>query len=257
MAQLMQNPSWIGVIIGAGSLLIALISFALSYRFAWRRKRLSCETFPLVSLVSVAGTIGGKEVKVLFEDQTVTDLSTLSANIRNSGNDAIEKQDYWDPVTIDLGEGVRVLSAEVSSTEPPGIDASVAPADSSKVVLNPVPLNGGDVVSLGIVLTGSTDLKAIAVNGRIKGVKRIAKVSGTEESSGPLTLLLIGVVVVVVVVAAVVFFVSSLSLSVVLAILVILPLVLGWVSALLARAFEAIREGRGALSILLEVLRRL
>lgn len=185
-------------------------------------------------------------MKVLFDDQPVSNLNTLSANIRNSGNDAIEEQDYWDPVTINLGEGIRVLNAEVSRTEPPGISASVELADSSKVVLKPVPLNGGDVVSLGIVLTGSTDFEAITVDGRIKGVKTISKTSGMRQASSVVRWA--GPTIVVFVTAISIFGVQdwlggqySGALDRIW-ILFFVPAIIGALGALFARVFEAREE---------------
>ena len=74
-----MNATWISLIVGATSLLIAALAFRFSYRFALKRKRLVCEIFPIVPLVSVREPARGLET-VLYNEKPVTDVKTLIIN---------------------------------------------------------------------------------------------------------------------------------------------------------------------------------
>jgi hypothetical protein len=194
------NPTWISLIVGATSLIIAAIAFRFSYRFAWKRKRLVCEILPIVPLVSVREQAKGL-VKVLFNDEPVSDVKTLIINVRNSGNEPIEASDFAGPLKIILGEGARILIAEVTGTEPMGIPTDISTEDSNKVVLAPTLLNEGDAISLGITSSGPINEQSVNVEARIRGVKSIPTTRGIEPATVPYLFPLMGGLVVFLILA--------------------------------------------------------
>jgi hypothetical protein len=99
----------------------------------------------------------------------------------------IVSADYERPVSLSFGEGAQILTAEVAETDPDSIQTSVnigkSVTGASSIVLEPVLLNGGDSITLKLLVS---QLGEIGVNGRIVGVKDIRKLAARRVGFWPI-----------------------------------------------------------------------
>jgi hypothetical protein len=185
MPEFLRDPFW--QFVGAVFTLVALAVTVLLYFLKRRRKVLSYEIISRTSLMSVKEEVKGR-VQILFDGTPVSDAHMIIMKVTNTGNVPIVPSDYLRPVKFSLGETVQILSAEVMETNPDNIEASVK-VDAEAVVLTPVLLNGGDSITLKILLAQFEG--EIDVDGRIVGVKHIQT---ARENSLPFVVVVIGAV---------------------------------------------------------------
>ena len=191
MWELLRDPMWQAI--GAGVGLVAIvtsISLAVAvYVLQRRRKELGYRVLSQTKVVSVEAEVE-EEIVILFWGQVVTDVYLVLVELVNSGNQSIVEADYERRLSVDLGNGARVLSAEQVESKPEGIAVSWSISGSrEKVQIDPVLLNGGDSVSLKILVSGFGG--TVGVEGRIVGVKKIRALG--EEPGTAKTTLAIGV----------------------------------------------------------------
>ena len=154
--------------IGAFFGLVAIIVTIVLYRTQRRRKALSYEIISRTPLLSIGDEIKGK-LQILFDGKPVQDIHLIVLKIINSGNVPIVSTNYERPVNLSFGENSWILTAEVSETDPEDLRATVN-IENAKVALEPVLLNGGDSITLKLLVS---QLGEINVDGRIVGVKDI------------------------------------------------------------------------------------
>ncbi len=161
----LRDPIW-QVAIGIVALLLTAVGIWLGWQ-ALSSKGVAYEIVSQAPLVSSQETLAGK-LQVSFDGKPVEDVSLVVLRVYNSGNEEIRKADYESPITFSFGQGADVLSAEVVSTQPAGIPASLTRQGNS-VVLSPVLLNSNDIIELRAVVS--------RVQGNIVASCRIAGVS--------------------------------------------------------------------------------
>jgi len=169
MLEILRDQVWEfvgGVFLG----LVAIIVTIILWRTQRRRKALSYEIISRTPLLSVEDEVKGK-VQILFDGNPVQDIHLVVLKIINSGNVPIVSTDYERPVSLSFGENPRILTAEVSETDPDNLEISVD-IQATKVMLDPVLLNGGDSITLKFLVS---QLDEINIDGRIIGVKDIRK----------------------------------------------------------------------------------
>jgi hypothetical protein len=120
------------------------------------------------------------KLRITFEEKPVEDVELIAIKLVNSGSRPILLEDYVRPVSFDFGRGTDLLTAEVGATEPDDLKPNPPRIEGTKIVLDPVMMNGGDSMTLRI-LTSRFQGK-ITVDGRIADVKRIGKADGTRQS---------------------------------------------------------------------------
>ena len=166
--------SIVGPIIGLASLIAAFFFYRKSRKYM----ELTYEILPTLSLVSVGQAVKGK-VEIKFGNEQIEDLEGVAVLIRSTGTEAVEFNQYTGsstvatqtPVTLDFGEGARILGEPTVVTDPEGIRASAIkdPQDPSKVVLDKFLLNSGESVTISVILTNFTRTKP-NLYAHIKGV---------------------------------------------------------------------------------------
>lgn len=115
-----------------------------------------------------------RNLRILYGEKEVYDLSIMQIRIKNSGNQPIKSEDIEEPITI-LIEGVsEIVWAEVVSTDPPELVVSVENkgdcVEVSRTLLNPEDQFIVEVVSVPIE---KSQPRLSNVKGRIAGIKRI------------------------------------------------------------------------------------
>src|SRR5947209_7742477 len=115
MREFLGSPIWqfLGVIF---AFLAIILTIAL-YLKQRQHKALSFRVLSDTTLLSVEDDIKGR-VKIFFDDQQIDEVSLFILEIVNSGNASIAKDDYEQPVTLNLNEGAIILSSEVVKTVP-------------------------------------------------------------------------------------------------------------------------------------------
>lgn len=174
MPDILRDPVW--QFIGA---VFAILAFAFGLFLYWKqrqRKELSYEFILRVPLVSVWEALKGR-VKILFDDQPVQSIYLVAVRILNSGNLPIISADYERPVSLCFSENTTVVSAGVSETKPKSLQA-VIKIEGKKVVLAPVLLNGGDSITLSVLVDR---FDQPSVDGRIVGVNDIRELERKSE----------------------------------------------------------------------------
>lgn len=114
-----------------------------------------------------------KSIELDTMELTTDEMFEVVVDVRNAGNQDIEPAHFERSLTLRFGEQARVVFAEVIEEEPYGIGASVE-MHPDRVVLAPVLLNTGDLVSLYLTVYRYNDIQ---VDGRIVGVKRVQRSS--------------------------------------------------------------------------------
>lgn len=164
MGEILRDPVWqfVGVI-------LAIIIPCVGYLIQRNRKKLVYEIVSRTRLVTKEEEIKGN-LQIVFEGKPVEDVRLLEIKVINSGNVPIVSSDYERPVSLFLGDQARILTATVSETFPQSLQATVEPKGQA-VVLSPVLLNGGDSITLKMLISHLG--RDIEVDGRIAGVKEI------------------------------------------------------------------------------------
>ena len=92
----------------------------------------------------------------------------------NSGNTSIEKEDYINPLSFNLGKDVQILAARVRYQAPEDLGVAVEVIEPGKVEIPPVYLNPRDRFSLETILKTSYDVrKNMKPYGRIRGAHQV------------------------------------------------------------------------------------
>ena len=115
-----------------------------------------------------------RNLRLLYGEKEVYDLSIMQIRIKNSGNQPIKSEDIEEPITIII-EGVsEIVWAEVVSTDPPELVVSAENkgdcVEVSRTLLNPEDQFIVEVVSVPLE---KSQPRLANVKGRIAGIKRI------------------------------------------------------------------------------------
>lgn len=183
MLELFRDPLW--QFIGALLAIIAIIVSIVLYYRQRRWKVLSYEIVSRTSLLSVAKEVEGK-LLILFEGKSVRKVHLVEISIINTGNVPIIPVDYKKRVRLKFPGDAKILSAEVSKTEPELIEVELD-VHEREIILKPTLLNDGDSITIKSLVS---ELSDVIIEGRIVGVKRIAK--RAEGISRRLVIQLIG-----------------------------------------------------------------
>lgn len=169
MQEWLMRNAWetAGAFIG---LLAILVSYVL-YRLQQQRKELAFGVIQNFPLLTVSEVVEGR-IQIQFDSQRISNLRALIIGLKNSGTSPITVEDFSAPFKIMLGEGVSLLSAEITKQYPENLDAQVV-RSSEALELSPVLLNPGDWILIKVLTTGR--------NVRVKPVSRIVGISNHKE----------------------------------------------------------------------------
>jgi hypothetical protein len=170
MLETLRDPIW--QFIGAVLAFIAAILTVVFFLAQRQNKALSYIVVANTRLLTVAKEIRPR-VQILLDGQPVETAHYVLVKLINSGSAPIIPADYTTPVSIDIGDGVQILSLEVVETDPPGLNAVVSSKDNI-ISIEPLLLNKSDSISIK-ALTNKAPVQPFVVAGRIVGVKRITR----------------------------------------------------------------------------------
>lgn len=169
MFEVFRDPVWqfIGAMLALAGIGVPIVLFIRQRQ----RKALGYEILAQTPLVSVDRDVS-EEVVVLFAGEIVKNVHLIMLRIANPGNSPIKSADYERALRVTPGAGSRVLTAEVSETDPRDLQPDVLiEEDTMAVRLSPCLLNGGDSITIKLLVTefgGEID-----VTGRVVGVSKI------------------------------------------------------------------------------------
>lgn len=228
------SKSIMGNIVAIIAVLVSLILFILSTK----RKGFSYYIESASAVVSVEEKVAD-QVEVSFGGNKVENVHLIVMNIRNSGNQSIEFDDFEDHVNFDFGWDAQFLRVSVVKTDPPSLNP-VFNHMNGRPVLFPLLLNGGDNFTVNFLVSNwDPDAPdALEVRGRIVGVKDIKNES---EESGfrkifALLLLIIVVPTWILVILKIITEIQGLSISI---IIYILLKISNWTSRKSIRRYRA------------------
>lgn len=183
MADLLRDPIW--QFVGA---VVAVVTIFVAIWLSQRERNLKRLMYFMRSteLLSVQEELRDS-VKIMYKDKPVEDVRLCEFGIKNTGNVPILPTDFISPVNFFFSEESRILTADISSTSPPDLGATILRSNedplneaASSLVIAPLLLNQGDVVSIKALVTGS---KQFDVRGRIVGIKEIIPEPQLQQSS--------------------------------------------------------------------------
>jgi hypothetical protein len=148
------------------------VSYAI-YTKQRQRKSLSYQIVSNTPLLSVEEEIK-KDLVIKYRGKEVQKVDLVAVRIVNTGNLPIATKDFDRPITLDLGEGAQILTAEISEKKPDELQPSIN-VEQSKIKLEPILLNQGDAITFKMLVTGFT--KNIKIDFRIIGVEKIGQLS--------------------------------------------------------------------------------
>lgn len=180
MQEIIRDPLW--QFVGA---ILALVAIALSILLPLiqrRSKRLSYEVISKTALLNIDKEITGR-VEILLDGKPIKDVSLAVVKIINSGTVPIPANDYERPICLRFGNNARILSYEIIDRIPESLQPKIYMKDENEanVTLEPVLMNGGDSVSLKVLISEIEE--NIEVDGRIIGVREIDKVINYKRPS--------------------------------------------------------------------------
>ncbi|MBN8657157.1 MAG: hypothetical protein J0M11_15590 [Anaerolineae bacterium] len=171
MDDLLRDSIWqfIGSILGLIAVIVTIVIFLLQRT----KKSLAYEIVASTPLLAVSNEVKGK-VQILFEGIPVQNVHLLIINIVNDGNTGITSSDFEKPITINLDENAKILSAEIIKTSPENLKPNIIVSETS-ITINPLLLNAGDVISLRFLIAQYNNV--LNLEARILGVAKIKMLS--------------------------------------------------------------------------------
>ena len=175
MSDILRDPLW-----QFAGFVVSGIAIVIAVWIAWLQRRIRRLTYRMRTsqLVSVDAQIHDR-IQIMYEGQPTEDVRLTELTLRSAGNMPITPADFVKPVVCDFGKGARVLTAELLTTEPDYLDAKIrwhgdgsGYADISRVELEPLLLNAGDMLTIRCLVTQSAEFDVIA---RISGVKSVER----------------------------------------------------------------------------------
>lgn len=190
MMELLRDPLW--QFVGAILTLLAIGASVLIYWLRRRKKRLSYEIVSSNSLLSMRDELG-RNLEIKYGGREVENVHLVNVKVYNSGNVPIKSDDFERRLSLDFGDGARVLSSEVRSTDPESLDLSHTD-DLNKISFEPVLLNSKDSFSVkALVSEYEGDL---SVDARIVGVSSIRR--GPEGQRTTLVAMAVGMILILI-----------------------------------------------------------
>jgi len=164
----LRDPIWqfFGAIVGVITIVISYIFFKKQQK----QKNIAYEIISSTDLLNVNSEVKSK-LHVLFEQKPVEKLSLLVIRIYNAGNEPILATDFEKPIFIEFGSTSEVLEVGIDKVSPNDLQPKIERTPKN-ITLQPLLLNGGDAITLKILLASFDDV--VDVKGRIAGVKHIS-----------------------------------------------------------------------------------
>jgi len=168
--ELLRDPLW--QFAGAALALLTILATFYLFWLQRQRKSLSYEVISSTNLLSISETIKDT-LEVRRNGVPIPGLHLIVIRLTNTGNVPITTTDYETPITFSFKEAGIVLEAQITTTRPKNIKATME-FDPTSVRLSPSLLNPKDSIELKILLTRFSG--QVSVEGRIIGVSHIKEI---------------------------------------------------------------------------------
>lgn len=186
--ELWHDPVWqaIGVIVaiifGLATLLLSLFTAYL----VRRKKALTYDILSLTPLATVNDNLEGR-LQILFDGRSVSNVQLALIRFTNSGNVPVSSDDYERPISIQVDDNARILSAGVTKTVPKSINPTIK-FDKTCVTIAPVLLNKGDSITIKLLVANFEG--NISVIGRVVGIDDIKELKLIDVRLNRMTLVI-------------------------------------------------------------------
>jgi hypothetical protein len=182
--QILSSSVWTAL-----ATLLAALAIGVSivlYRKQRARKTLSFE-MEITELVSVHSE-ARDQIKIFYGEEQVVNACLLQLQLENVGNVPITEADFEKPLGIALTQDGSPLTAEISASDPPGLEPAVGIADHA-VQVDPHLLNPRDRITLKVIARNFTGFQ---LQYRIVGISRLIDAKEQAERAATRKYFLIG-----------------------------------------------------------------
>ena len=166
----LRDPIW-GFIGVAIAIIFGFITLWLTWR-QLQRKLLTYEVISANNILQIPKQYKNK-IEIYFNSSIIQQLYVIQLKFRNKGNIPIEKSNFYESITIELGQNIRLFSAEIlqQPNAKKGLEVSINQEPGQTYVkIEPFLLNVGELFVIQILADNLEDIK---VFGRILGVNKI------------------------------------------------------------------------------------
>jgi len=170
MSDFLKDPLIQFYVITAIAIVAIVVTFVV-FLLQKKYKNLSYEVLSQASVLSVAEEVSGN-IKILFKGKAVKKVHLLIVRLMNTGNLPVTAQDFDEVISISFGSSSKILSAEISDSNPEKLRGSLT-WQVDKAVLTPLLLNPKDFLIMKFLVSGYSE--EINVEGRIVGGKVVAE----------------------------------------------------------------------------------
>lgn len=166
MQDVLRDPLWqfVGVI-------LTIVVPVILYFVQRKRKSLAYEVISETPILSITEEVAG-QLEILFQGDPVEQVHLIVYRLSNTGNVPIKSEDYERAVGFRFNDDARVLTAEITKTEPRNLNAEISVKEQS-IQISPVLLNQRDSILVKALVSNYQKLPY--VDGRIIGVKSITQ----------------------------------------------------------------------------------
>lgn len=174
---LLSVGSGIGFAVIAGVILLIV-----EYRTGWfavrAKKELSYEIVSSTPLATLSED-AGDELKILYNNEEVRDVTSLVVRIKNTGKVPILSADYEQPIEIIL-DGLILRSRVVETYTNPLLPTIFSSEDKSppdtypgRLYISPILINQGESITVSLLLTDYKD--DLTINTRVAGITEVKR----------------------------------------------------------------------------------
>jgi hypothetical protein len=113
-----------------------------------------------------------EKLRLTYKQKDAKDIYLAIIELYNSGNQAITKYDYAEPITVSFGENAQIFGSEIVDNEPTGSQLSLSP-DSKLISLSPSLLKPKESLKIKALVN---NLEGVHINCRIAGIGEITEI---------------------------------------------------------------------------------
>jgi hypothetical protein len=172
----LDSPYWqgLGAIISIAGVLATFVVYWLQ-----RPTRRLIYTIGAPSPLLNVPDPGAHRIEVLVNGEPVPEPQLVLVKVKNAGRTDLDPTDFVEPFQVNFGSGATLHSVVVLRTEPPELNARFV-RQSSQFALQPLLLNRGDLIEVLCLVSNASPEPTVSA--RVKGIKRVSKVSEEEFS---------------------------------------------------------------------------
>jgi hypothetical protein len=134
------------------------------------------------ALVHVGAEARGK-VRIQYEGEEVSDVHLVEIILRNTGNVPIARDDFDRPVIFSFPETTKLLPATLTAVGYPEEIRPAASLSNGAITVEPMLLNPGDRITVGILASGLSTSEEIGIDVRVLGIREVVETIERPQSA--------------------------------------------------------------------------